>query len=71
MFHAADLVPNKVKAYIFMGMPRKIKLMTVCAPLMGKSPESIMAPAVADAQSMGYSKLYRLLLDHVSPKTFS
>lgn len=63
---AADLVPAKVKMYIFYGMPKKTKLKTICAPCFGKSPEAVMAPAVADAHKLGYGKLYRLLLDHVS-----
>lgn len=63
---AADLVPAKVKMYIFYGMPKKTKLKTIFAPLCGKSPEAVMAPAVADAHKLGYDKLYRLLLDHVS-----
>ena len=63
---AADLVPTKVKAYIFYRMPRKTKLKTIFAPLWGISPEAVMAPAVADEAQLGYAKLYRLLLDHVS-----
>lgn len=63
VFHA-DLVPAKVKMYIFYGMPKKTKLKTIFAPLCGKSPEAVMAPAVADAHKLGYDKLYRLLLDH-------
>ena len=62
----ADLVPTKVKAYIFYRMPRKTKLKTIFAPLWGISPEAVMAPAVADEAQLGYAKLYRLLLDHVS-----
>ena len=52
--------------YIFYGMPKKTKLKTICAPCFGKSPEAVMAPAVADAHKLGYGKLYKLLLDHVS-----
>ena len=63
---AADLVPAKVKLYIFYGMPKKTKLKTIFAPLCGQSPEQVMAPAVADSHKLGYDKLYRLLLDHVS-----
>lgn len=63
---AADLVPAKVKMYIFYGMPKKTKLKTIFAPLCGQSPEQVMAPAVADSHKLGYDKLYRLLLDHVS-----
>ncbi len=63
---AADLVPAKVKMHIFYGMPKKTKLKTIFAPLCGKSPEQVMAPAVADAHKLGYDKLYRLLLDYVS-----
>ena len=63
---AADLVPAKVKLYIFYGMPKKTKLKTILAPLCGQSPEQVMAPAVADSHKLGYDKLYRLLLDHVS-----
>eukprot|EP00891_Asterochloris_glomerata_P005681 jgi/Astpho2/5681/Aster-02921 len=63
VFHA-DLVPTKVKAYIFYRMPRKTKLKTIFAPLWGISPEAVMAPAVADEAQLGYAKLYRLLLDH-------
>ena len=63
---AADLVPAKVKMYIFYGMPKKTKLKTIFAPLCGSSPEKVMAPAVADNHKLGYDKLYRLLLDHVS-----
>ncbi|DBA90427.1 hypothetical protein WJX77_002141 [Trebouxia sp. C0004] len=63
VFHA-DLVPAKVKMHIFYGMPKKTKLKTIFAPLCGKSPEQVMAPAVADAHKLGYDKLYRLLLDY-------
>ena len=63
---AADLVPAKVKLYIFYSMPKQVKLKTILAPLCGKSPEQVMAPAVADSHKLGYDKLYRLLLDHVS-----
>ena len=66
---AADLVPAKVKLYIFYGMPKKTKLKTIFAPLCGQSPEQVMAPAVADSHKLGYDKLYRLLLDHVSIST--
>ncbi len=68
---AADLVPAKVKMYIFYGMPKKTKFKTIFAPLCGKSPEQVMAPAVADSHKLGYDKLYRLLLDHVSLHTDS
>ncbi|KAL3144317.1 hypothetical protein ABBQ32_004079 [Trebouxia sp. C0010 RCD-2024] len=63
VFHA-DLVPAKVKMFIFYGMPKKTKLKTIFAPLCGQSPEQVMAPAVADSHKLGYDKLYRLLLDH-------
>lgn len=53
--------------HIFYGMPKKTKLKTIFAPLCGKSPEQVMAPAVADAHKLGYDKLYRLLLDYVGP----
>ena len=54
-----------MKMHIFYGMPKKTKLKTIFAPLCGKSPEQVMAPAVADAHKLGYDKLYRLLLDYV------
>lgn len=57
--------------YIFYGMPKKIKLKTICAPCFGKTPEQVMAPAVADAHKLGYGKLYKLLLDHVSCKAWT
>ena len=62
---AADLVPAKVKLYIFYNMPKQVKLKTILAPLCGKTPEQVMAPAVADSHKLGYDKMYRLLLDHV------
>ena len=52
--------------YIFFGVPWRTKLKTLIAPFMGTTPEAIMAPAVADSTKLGYQKLYRLLLDHVS-----
>ena len=43
-----------------------VKLRTIFAPAMGTSPEAVTAPAVADSSKLGYAKLYRLMLDHVS-----
>ena len=44
-----------------------VKLKTIFAPVLGTSQEAVMAPAVADSSKLGYAKLYRLMLDHVSP----
>ncbi len=63
---AADLVASKMRLYIFYEVPWQTKLRCILAPVMGTTTEKVMAPAVADATKLGYEKLYRLLLEHVS-----
>ena len=46
-------------------MPKLTQVKSILPPLCGKTPEQIMAPAVADSHKLGYDKLYKLLLDHV------
>lgn len=48
-----------------------VKLRTVLAPALGTTQEAVMAPAVADSSKLGYAKLYRLILDHVSCHSLS
>lgn len=67
--HAADLVAARMRMFIFYEVPWRTKVNTILAPLMGSSTEAVMAPAVADCSKLGYQKLYRLLLDHVSYST--
>ena len=67
--HAADLVAARMRMFIFYEVPWRTKVKTILAPLMGSSTEAVMAPAVADCSKLGYQKLYRLLLDHVSYST--
>jgi len=59
-------VAAKLRMYIFCEVPLRTKFRTMMAPVMGTSMEAVMAPAVADSTKLGYTKLYRLLLDHVS-----
>lgn len=63
---AADLVASKMRLYIFYEVPWHTKMRCIMAPVMGTTTEKVMAPAVADATKLGYEKLYRLLLEHVS-----
>ena len=71
---AADLVATKMHLYIFYevpwdfieNVPWHTKIKCIMAPVMGIMPEKVKAPAVADATKLGYKKLYRLLLEHVS-----
>ena len=63
---AADLVASKMRLYIFYEVPWHTKMRCIMAPVMGTTTEEVMAPAVADATKLGYEKLYRLLLEHVS-----
>lgn len=63
---AANLVDSKLRLFIFGHVPIMTKLRTILAPAMGTSHEAVMAPAVADSSKLGYAKLYRLMLDHVS-----
>ena len=58
-----------MRMFIFYEVPWRTKLKTIMAPLMGTTTEAVMAPAVADCSKLGYQKLYRLLLDHVSHPT--
>lgn len=68
---AADLLPTKVELHIFLGMPKLTQVKSIFAPLRGKTPEQIMAPAFADSHKMGYDKLYKLLLDHVGQREYN
>ncbi|KAK9809099.1 hypothetical protein WJX72_009362 [[Myrmecia] bisecta] len=67
VYHA-DLIPTKAKLCIFCKMPRHIKLATIQAVCKGQCPESVMAPAVADPQCMGYAAFYQLLLQRSKPQ---
>jgi len=62
VFHV-DLLPARLKIRIFRDMPWNIRLRTICAPLSRKSPQEVMAPAVADPNVLGYTKLYCMMLD--------
>jgi len=55
-----------MRLYIFYEVPWHTKMRCIMAPVMGTTTEKVMAPAVADATKLGYEKLYRLLLEHVS-----
>ena len=55
-----------MRMLIFYEVPLRVKLRTIVAPILGTTREAVMAPAVADSSKLGYTKLYRLLLDHVS-----
>ena len=55
-----------MRLYIFYEVPWQTKVRCIMAPVMGTTTEKVMAPAVADATKLGYEKLYRLLLEHVS-----
>lgn len=63
VFHA-DLVAARMRMLIFYEVPLRVKLRTIVAPILGTTREAVMAPAVADSSKLGYTKLYRLLLDH-------
>lgn len=64
-----DLLPARLKIRIFRDMPWNIRLRTICAPLSRKSPQEVMAPAVADPNVLGYTKLYCMMLDLVPPSS--
>ncbi len=57
-----------MRLYIFYEVPRHTKMRCIMAPVTGTTTEKVMAPAVAAATKLGYEKLYRLLLEHVSYK---
>ena len=68
---AVDMLPPRMKLQLFLDMPWRIRLKTCLAPLAGKSPQEVMTPAVADPTYLGYTKLYRLMLDLVSGRHHS
>ena len=59
------MLPKRMKLQIFADMPWRIRLATCLAPLCGRSAQQVMAPAVADPVHLGYSRLYRMMLDMV------
>lgn len=54
-----------MKLQIFLDMPWSIRFRTLAAPCKGRTCESVMAPAVANPDTMGYTALYKMMLDLV------
>lgn len=60
-----ELLPPRTKLVIFWRVPLRAKLKTLGAVFCCRSPESVMAPVVADPKVLGYAELYKLMLDQV------
>lgn len=68
---AVELLPPRLKLAIFWKVPARLKWETIRAVATCRSAQEVMAPAVADPAALGLSRLYCLMLDHVSFRAVS